>query len=197
MRDFVEIEQLRSAFGALDIYVLDQLLKHNLNPKGKLLDAGCGYGKNAGYFLRGALDYYGVDRDAVAIAALRKEAETLSPRARDWEERLRIEAIEALSFSDAYFDGVFSIAVLHFAQDEQQFRQMLASLWRVLKPGGTLFLRMYTEALENPGVKITADLLKESSDQLGIQYYEEPQWSRQQNKPELVNVYGYKGSETG
>jgi SAM-dependent methyltransferase len=31
---------------------------------------------------------------------------------------------------------------LHFAKDEEQFRAMLAELWRVLRPGGLLFCRL-------------------------------------------------------
>ena len=39
-------------------------------------------------------------------------------------------------------DAVICSAVLHFAKDEEQFRAMLAELWRVLRPGGLLFCRL-------------------------------------------------------
>jgi hypothetical protein len=32
--------------------------------------------------------------------------------------------------------------VLHFARDERHFHDMLAELWRVLRPGGMLFIRI-------------------------------------------------------
>jgi hypothetical protein len=33
-------------------------------------------------------------------------------------------------------------SVLHFAQNDNHFKAMLAELWRVLKPGGMLFCRL-------------------------------------------------------
>jgi hypothetical protein len=35
-----------------------------------------------------------------------------------------------------------SNAVLHFAENEEHFRQMVTEMWRVLKPGGLLFARL-------------------------------------------------------
>jgi hypothetical protein len=32
--------------------------------------------------------------------------------------------------------------VLHFARDEEQFRAMVAGLWRTVRPGGMLFCRL-------------------------------------------------------
>jgi SAM-dependent methyltransferase len=54
----------------------------------------------------------------------------------------RAETLESMSFADGIADVVISNAVLHFARDDQQFRDMLKGTWRVLKPGGLLFCRL-------------------------------------------------------
>jgi SAM-dependent methyltransferase len=51
-------------------------------------------------------------------------------------DNFRAEAIESMSFPDAFAALVISSAVLHFARDEGQFRDMLQGTWRVLRPGG-------------------------------------------------------------
>ena len=43
---------LQEQFGSIDIYLFDQLLKGNISPDMKILDAGCGFGRNIVYFLR-------------------------------------------------------------------------------------------------------------------------------------------------
>jgi ubiquinone/menaquinone biosynthesis C-methylase UbiE len=53
-----------------------------------------------------------------------------------------MEAIEDLSFTDAFADVVISSAVLHFARDDAHFASMLHGTWRVLKAGGLFFCRL-------------------------------------------------------
>jgi len=47
-----------------------------------------------------------------------------------------------MSFPDHFADFVISSAVLHFARNDDQFRDMLHGTWRVVKPGGLLFCRL-------------------------------------------------------
>ena len=123
---------LAEQFGQIDIYLFDQLLRGRIAPGTRILDAGCGYGRNLVYLLREGFDVYGADADPNAIAALQR----LGPN------RFRAEAVEALSFPDAFADVVISSAVLHFARDEAHFAAMLLGSWRVLKPGGLFFCRL-------------------------------------------------------
>ena len=130
---------LQEQFGNIDIYVFDQLLRGRIAPGMRVLDAGCGGGRNLVYLLRNGFDVSGNDADAGAIAQVRALAESLAPgRAHDF----RVEPIERTSFADASFDAVIASAVLHFAHDATHFEAMLRQLWRVLKPGGVFFARL-------------------------------------------------------
>ena len=131
---------LAEQFGNIDIYLFDQLLKGRITKDMRILDAGCGSGRNLVYFLRNGYTVYAVDRSEDAIRAVRELGATLAP---DWsEEQARVEAVERMSFATESFDFVISNAVLHFAEDEAHFQQMMEELWRVLAPGGMLFIRL-------------------------------------------------------
>jgi tellurite methyltransferase len=129
-------------FGDIDIYVFDQLLKGRIGPKDRVLDAGCGSGRNLVYLLRAGIDVSAVDLNPQAIAEVRELARKHAPALP--ADRFRIEAVERLGFPDAAFTVVMCSAVLHFAAGDEQFDAMIASLWRVLAPGGMLFARLAT-----------------------------------------------------
>ena len=132
--------ELREQFGPIDIYLFDQLLRGRIVPGMQILDAGCGGGRNLIYFLREGYGVFGVDTDPLAIDAVRELASALAPDLP--ADHFRVEAVEAMSFPDAFADLVISSAVLHFARDDDQFAAMLHGAWRVLKPNGTLFCRL-------------------------------------------------------
>jgi SAM-dependent methyltransferase len=131
---------LVAEFGHIDIYVFDQLLRGRLTRGMRILDAGCGGGRNLVYFFRNGFEIFGVDADPQAIASVRAIAARLSPDLP--ADNFRVEPVEHLSFPDASFDAVLSSAVLHFAADDRQFDAMIGEMWRVLKPGGLLFARL-------------------------------------------------------
>ncbi len=138
--DITPSTNLHDWFGAIDIYLFDQLLRRRITPEMKLLDAGCGAGRNLTYFFRAGFDVSGVDQSAAAITEIRSLAAALAPHLP--AENFRHEAVERMSFTDAAFDVVLSSAVLHFAQAEDHWREMVREMWRVLKPGGIFFARL-------------------------------------------------------
>ena len=127
-------------FGQIDIYLFDQLLRGRLKPGMRVLDAGCGSGRNLVYLLRSGYDVFGADADVDAIASVRRLAQTLAPPVS--AANFRVEPVEHMTFPDAFADVVLSSAVLHFARDDSQFAAMVRDMWRVLKPGGLLFCRL-------------------------------------------------------
>ena len=132
---------LQEQFGPIDIYLFDQILRGRIAPGMRILDAGCGGGRNLVYLLRQGYAVSAADADPHALAAVRTLAARLAPQPLPMEN-FRHEQLEAMSFPDAFADVVISSAVLHFARDDGHFKAMLHELWRVLKPGGLLFCRL-------------------------------------------------------
>jgi SAM-dependent methyltransferase len=131
---------LQEQFGQIDIYVFDQLLRGNIAPGMRVLDAGCGYGRNLVHLLREGCEVFALDADPDGVHHVRllsKSLETGLPA-----ENFQVGAIEQMPFPDQFVDVVICNSVLHFARDDAHFRAMLAKLWRVLKPGGMLFCRL-------------------------------------------------------
>ncbi len=121
---------LARLLGPIDIYLLDQILKGRIAPGMRVLDAGCGYGRNLVYLLNEGYDVWGVDLNPEAVATLGDPG------------RFLVAPVDRMPFPDAFADVVISSAVLHFAEDEAHFAAMVREMWRVLRPGGMLFARL-------------------------------------------------------
>jgi len=131
---------LQEQFGQIDIYLFDQLLRGRILPGMRILDTGCGAGRNLVYLLREGYEVFAADSDAHAVDSVRSLARRLAPALP--ESNFRVEAVENMSFEDACVDVVISNAVLHFARDDAHFESMLHGSWRALKPGGLFFCRL-------------------------------------------------------
>ena len=134
------MSDLAVQFGNIDIYLFDQLLRGRLRPPMRVLDAGCGSGRNLVHLLRAGYEVFATDDDPAAIQAVRQMAATLAPSLP--ESNFHVERVEAMTFPDAAMDAVISSAVLHFARDDRHFEAMLHGVWRALKPGGLFFCRL-------------------------------------------------------
>lgn len=131
----------RELFGDIDIYLFDQILKERFGDSNmKILDAGCGGGRNLLYFLRTGFQVFGIDQNPKSIEQVRNLAKTLAPNLP--AENFQTATVEEIPFSDECFEAVISSAVLHFAANEEHFDKMLAEMWRVLKPEGLFFARL-------------------------------------------------------
>jgi len=142
---------LHEQFGQIDIYLFDQLLRGSIAPGMRVLDAGCGFGRNLTYLLRAGYEVFGVDLDPRAIDGVRRLAAALAPALP--EINFHLESIEEMSFPPAFADVVISSAVLHFARDDNHFRAMLNRTWRVLKPGGLFFCRLASSIGMERGIR--------------------------------------------
>ncbi len=137
--DFQKLD-LRATFGDIDLYLFDQLLKGRLVPPMRILDAGCGTGRNLPYFFQAGFDVHAADEDEDALNHVREIAEKLAPGIP--ADHFRVEKVESMTFPPESFDLVLCNAVLHFAEDESHFQRMIDGLWRATAPGGMLFMRL-------------------------------------------------------
>ena len=132
--------ELLDRFGEIDIYLFDQLLKGRFDNRRRVLDAGCGDGRNLHYLLQAGFECFGIDEDAGAIAAVRRRAAHLAaalPAGNFVAGR-----VDVLPWGDGSMNAVICSAVLHFSEDEAHFGRMMTDMWRVLAPGGLLFARL-------------------------------------------------------
>ena len=133
-------DDLLAEFGRIDIYVFDQLLRGRITSSMRVLDAGCGAGRNSEYLMRRGTEVYGVDADPNQIERIREVASKAAPgMSRD---HFRMARLDALPFPDAHFDAVICSAVLHFSKDTAEFENAVHEMWRVLRPSGVFFARL-------------------------------------------------------
>lgn len=137
------VQKLQTTLGNIDIYLLDQILKERYHPTDKILDAGCGSGRNLHWFYYNNYNLYAVDKEIESIDYIK----SVYPK---WSKKMEVCALEQLKFKNDYFDHIICSAVLHFASDMTQFEAMFSELIRVLKPLGTLFIRITSDiGIEN------------------------------------------------
>jgi SAM-dependent methyltransferase len=106
----------------------------------RVLDAGCGYGRNLVHLLREGCEVFAVDADAGGVEHVRQLSDALQTGLP--AGNFQVAPLHRMPFADDFADVVLCNSVLHFARDAQHFRAMLAELWRVLRPGGMLFCRL-------------------------------------------------------
>jgi SAM-dependent methyltransferase len=131
---------IQEQFGLIDIYVFDQILRGTITGEMRVLDAGCGYGRNLVHLLREGCEVFAVDQDPTAVDHVRQLSASLDTGLP--AENFQVSRIEKMPFPGDFADVVLCNSVLHFAENDKHFQAMVAELWRVLKPGGLLFCRL-------------------------------------------------------
>ncbi len=143
--------------GFMDIYLIDQLQKGRLNSDMRILDAGCGRGRNAAYFIKNDYDIYGVDRAAESILELNEKINDWNPTFD--KNNFQIADLINIPFPDQSFDFIISSAVLHFSESRSHFTKQMLELIRVLKQDGYLFIRMTSKhTIKHLAVHIKDDI---------------------------------------
>ena len=130
----MNIKALKESIEGVDIYIIDQILKDRYQTGSKILDAGCGSGRNLKWFYNSGFQTYGIDINLEDIQYC-KELYKLQ------NENFSVASVDQMSFESNTFNHVICNAVLHFAKDLSHFTQMLNELMRILKPQGSLFIR--------------------------------------------------------
>lgn len=133
-------EKLVAEFGRVDIYVFDQLLRGRITARMRVLDAGCGGGRNSEYLMRRGAEVFGVDADPGQVERIRATAASAAPALPP--EHFQVARLDALPFPDDHFGAVLCSAVLHFSRDPAEFQRSVREMWRVLAPGGVFFSRL-------------------------------------------------------
>ena len=139
----MKLTELREELGRIDIYLLDLILKGTYAINARILDAGSGGGRNSFWLLNNGYDVVSIDRDSAKIDSLRNY--WTSRELNNISDRFYTGELDALPFPDNFFDHIICSAVLHFAKNHAHFQAMMSELVRVVRPGGTLFIRMTSD----------------------------------------------------
>ena len=134
----MNIEILRNIIGKADVYLLDQIMKGIYTQTDKILDAGCGHGRHISLFEKLELDIYGIDINKERIHHCKQEFPKIS-------KKFQVSDLKQIPFDDGFFEHVISSAVFHFATSKAHFKCLFAEHIRVMKIGGTLFIRMTSQ----------------------------------------------------
>lgn len=142
------MDDLIARLSGLDIMLLDQIVRGCVPDDGRILDAGCGGGRNLGVFHRHGYEVWGSDIDARALAIVREHFPELDAQQR--AERFLHEDLAFSSLPENHFGFVICNAVLHFAREPAHFREMVSTLKRVCTPEGRVFARLASkEGVQN------------------------------------------------
>ncbi|NQV78038.1 MAG: class I SAM-dependent methyltransferase [Lutibacter sp.] len=150
----MNLETLKQRINGVDIYILDQILKDLYQPGAKILDAGCGNGRNLKWFYKAGFEIHGTEIDQKRLQSCKDSY----PQ----QKNNFIEAfIEQMPYESNSFDHLICIAVLHFANDLEHYLRMLNELLRILKPQGSLLIRTATNVgIENEVQELGDSLFK-------------------------------------
>jgi ubiquinone/menaquinone biosynthesis C-methylase UbiE len=143
--------ETQAILGKVDIYLIDQILKNRYAPDDSILDAGCGEGRNLKWFYANNYKISGIDTDIERL----ENAKLIYPKS---AANFQVGDLNALPYGENEFNHVICSAVLHFSENEKHFFTMFSELVRVLKPQGTLLIRMGS----NIGLDGNMPYLKES-----------------------------------
>ena len=102
--------------------------------KYKILDVGCGNGRNLIYLKKKGFDVYGIDKSSHCISDLRKKFKKET-------NKFKVSLISAIDFPDLSFDAVICDGSLYYCK-LNEFRKGILEMKRVLKKNG--LIRIYT-----------------------------------------------------
>ena len=137
-------------YSSIDFTQLIEFSKLFLS-KGKILDAGCGSGRDTRLFDQIGFDVIGIDISKNLLDYAKKTFPNLNFQFGD---------ILNIPFDDNHFDGVWAHAsVVHFDQDSQ-VKKALSEFHRVLKPNGLLHLLVRAQK-DNIKTSVSVDSISE------------------------------------
>jgi len=114
---------------------IGEIVEFLKNKKGKILDLGCGSGRN---FVKINGTIYGVDFSENMLKFAKERAEK-----NEFKVELAKSEVFDLPFDGDFFDAAIFVAVLHCIPDAKKREKALKELFRVLKPKAEAFISVW------------------------------------------------------
>jgi len=113
------------------------------NPKGKkVLDLGCGGGRNTEMLLRFGFDVFACDLHEEMVKFTKKRIKEIDKEA---SKKIEIASMSSLPYPECYFDFVVSNGVFHNAENLKELNLSMSETARVLKEGGFFIMNMFVK----------------------------------------------------
>lgn len=127
----------------MDLFLMDAMLKGIAPDDVRVLDVGCGEGRNGIHFIREGYDYVGIDKDPSRVRLIEYMASSLP------NVSASFSVTDLHDFSPSHtFDLIICSRLLHFASDAIDFGNMWKALERCLSPNGIIYGSM-DSAIDN------------------------------------------------
>ncbi len=134
-----------------DARLLELLDDYPLAERTRVLDLGCGGGRNSAVLAREGFDLYALDASRAMVAHTRRR---LRPFLGKWQADRRVKHISMSDlgeFQDASFDLVVALGVYHCAISRDEWARALSETSRVLTEGGRLLVSVFTPETDLTG----------------------------------------------
>ena len=127
------------------------LKKHRIT-KGKILEVGCGNGRDSFFFACHRFNVIGIDiaPEAIALCKKNKTAFTKKRIIKRPQIKFLVTKAEKLPFKEKSFIGAYSIGVLHNTNLEKSLRELA----RVIKNNGLIVIHLYEKTIFLPTKKV-------------------------------------------
>ena len=127
----------------MDLFLMDLILKGKVPSDARVLDVGCGEGRNGIYFIKNGFEYHGWDSDDSKLKLLEYLVQSLNSHKASFQE------VDLLSANPSEaFDFIICSRVLHFADSIDDFLTMWQKLVSFLASNGIIYLSM-DSAIDN------------------------------------------------
>ncbi len=160
---------------SLDFWKEEYKIFQNYLPSGKIIDLGCGGGRDSVWFLKNKYSYTGIDISEGMIHEARKrhpDAEFLQ------------QSLYELDFPKNSFDGFWSVcSLLHIPKEK--INLVLGSIKAILKQGAIGFISI------KQGTKFVKKAWHESGKERFFAYYEQDEFSK------ILETEGFSILQTG
>ena len=125
-------------FSFLRIFKKEKLIKE------RILEVGCGNGRDSIYLAKQGCKVVGIDISPKAVVFAKKNKENLlKNKLLKINLNFKIANVEKLPFPDEYFGGIYSVGVLH----STNLRKSLKEISRVLKKDGVGVIHLWGKTL--------------------------------------------------
>ncbi len=134
-----------------DVRLLEILDGYAAAEGARVLDLGCGGGRNSQVLARRGFDLYALDASRAMVAHTRRCLRPLLGKLQT-ASRVNHGGMDNLGqFADAFFDLVVALGIYHCASSRAEWDSALSETARVLKGGGRLLVSIFTPETDLTG----------------------------------------------